>query len=222
MIPKEAYYSSEADQEMMPYYAMLKLPGEDQVEFVNMIPFTPPKREKRLKAWMVARCDAPNYGKRIVYILPDGADVAGPTQVEEDINKETGQHQVGWEKTSDIIRGNLLILPVEDALFYVEAIYLQAKRSEKTNGDDSKPRRPKLEMVIVKAGSSELGTAKSFDEALDVIFLGQPVNGSPGDVAAEPTLADLVKQYRAQRSKSDTERDRLFDQILEKLAESDR
>lgn len=222
LIPREAYYSSEADQEMMPYYAMLKLPGEDQVEFVNMIPFTPPKREKRLKAWMVARCDAPNYGKRIVYILPDGADVAGPTQVEEDINKETGQQQVGWEKTSDIIRGNLLILPVEDALFYVEAIYLQAKRSEKTNGEDSPPRRPKLEMVIVKAGSSELGTAKSFDEALDVIFLGQPVNGGTGDVAAEPTLADLVKQYREQRSKSDTERDRLFDQILEKIAESDR
>lgn len=222
LIPREAYYSSEADQEMMPYYAMLKLPGEDQVEFVNMIPFTPPKREKRLKAWMVARCDAPNYGKRIVYILPDGADVAGPTQVEEDINKETGQQQVGWEKTSDIIRGNLLILPVEDALFYVEAIYLQAKRSEKTNGDDSQPRRPKLEMVIVKAGSSELGTAKTFDEALDVIFLGQPVNGGTGDVTAAPTLADLVKQYREQRVQSDTERDRLFDQILEKIAESDR
>ena len=53
-IPKETYYSSEADQEMMPYYTMLKLPGSETVEFVNMIPLTPPKREKRLKAWMVA------------------------------------------------------------------------------------------------------------------------------------------------------------------------
>ena len=96
---------------MMPYYAMLKLPGEDTLEFVNVIPFTPPKREKRLKAWMVARCDAPNYGERIVYVLPEGADVAGPTQVEEDINKATGQQQVGWEKASDVIRGNLLIIP---------------------------------------------------------------------------------------------------------------
>ena len=222
LIPKEAYYTSAADQEMMPYYAMLQLPGEEHVEFVNMIPFTPPKREKRLKAWMVARCDPPNYGKRTVYILPDGTDVAGPTQVEEDINKETGQHQVGWEKSNDIIRGNLLIIPVEDALFYVEAIYLQAKRSEKSNGADSKPRRPKLEMVIVKAGSSELGTAKTFDEALDVIFLGQSVNGGAGDVAAEPTLSELVKQYREQRNQSETESDRLFDQILEKLEESDR
>ena len=222
LIPKEAYYSSEADQEMMPYYAMLKLPGEAQVEFVNMIPFTPPKREKRLKAWMVARCDAPNYGKRIVYILPDGADVAGPTQVEEDINKETGQQQVGWEKASDIIRGNLLIIPVEDALFYVEAIYLQAKKSEKANGDDNKPRRPKLEMVIVKAGSSELGTAKTFDEALDVIFLGQPVNGEPGGDEVEPTLPELIQQYRDLRTRRDAESDRLLEQILERLVESDR
>ena len=220
LIPKEAYYSSKADQEMMPYYAMLKLPGEEKTEFVNVIPFTPPKREKRLKAWMVARCDAPNYGDRIVYILPDGADVAGPTQVEEDINKETGQEQVGWAKTSDIIRGNLLIIPIEDALFYVEAIYLQAKQ---TDADDDKPRRPKLEMVVVKAGSSELGTAKTFDKALDVIFLGLPANGAPtGDGTAEPTLADLVKEYRDQQTKRDAEADRLLNQILEKISENDR
>ena len=221
LIPKEAYYSSEADQEMMPYYAMLKLPGEEKVEFVNVIPFTPPKREKRLKAWMVARCDGPNYGERIVYILPDGADVVGPTQVEEDINKETGQEQVGWAKTSDIIRGNLLIIPIEDALFYVEAIYLQAKQ---TDTADDKPRRPKLEMVVVKAGSSELGTAKTFDKALDVIFLGLPANGAvTGDAAAaEPTLAELFKQYREQQTKQDAEDNRLLDQILEKMAEEDR
>ena len=220
LIPKEAYYSSKADQEMMPYYAMLKLPGEEKTEFVNVIPFTPPKREKRLKAWMVARCDAPNYGDRIVYILPDGADVAGPTQVEEDINKETGQEQVGWAKTSDIIRGNLLIIPIEDALFYVEAIYLQAKQ---TDADDDKPRRPKLEMVVVKAGSSELGTAKTFDKALDVIFLGLPANSTAtGDDTAEPTLADLMREYHEQRTKRDVESDRLFDQILEKIEEDDR
>ena len=222
-IPKEAYYSDEPDQEMMPYYAVLRLPGEDKAEFVNVIPFTPPDKEKRLQAWMVARCDQPNYGQRIVYILPEGADVSGPTQVEEDIDKETGLQQTGWKQTSDIIRGNLLIIPIEDALFYVEAIYLQAKKSEKANGDESKPRRPKLEMVAVKAGSSELGTAKTFDKALDVIFLGLPANGGgTGDDTTEPTLADLVKEYREQRTKRDVESDRLFDQILEKLPENDR
>ncbi len=219
LIPKEAYYSSEADQEMMPYYAMLKLPGEDTLEFVNVIPFTPPKREKRLKAWMVARCDAPNYGERIVYVLPEGADVAGPTQVEEDINKATGQQQVGWEKASDVIRGNLLIIPIEDALFYVEAIYLQAKKPE-GNGDPTKPRRPKLEMVVVKAGSRDLVSAKTLDKALDVLFLGQPaLTPEAGEGEAPPTAADLLEQLRQSRAKSDAETDAILEQLLEVLGE---
>ncbi|MXY27058.1 hypothetical protein F4Y59_02710 [Candidatus Poribacteria bacterium] len=220
LIPKEAYYSSEADQEMMPYYAMLKLPGEDTPEFVNMIPFTPPKREKRLKAWMVARCDPPHYGERIVYVLPEGADVAGPTQVEEDINKATGQLQVGWEKASDVIRGNLLIIPIEDALFYVEAIYLQAKKQERANGDDTQPRRPKLEMVVVKAGASELASAKTLDKALEVLFLGQPATTVPTEAGeAPPTAAELLEQLRQSRAKRDAETEAILEQLLEVLSE---
>ena len=218
LIPKEAYYSSEADQEMMPYYAMLKLPGEDTLEFVNVIPFTPPKREKRLKAWMVARCDAPNYGERIVYVLPEGADVAGPTQVEEDINKATGQQQVGWEKASDVIRGNLLIIPIGDALFYVEAIYLQAKKPEKGSGDDTKPRRPKLEMVVVKAGTREPVLAKTLDKALNVLFLGQPAS-IPEAGEAPPTAAELLEQLRQSRTKRDAETDAILERLLEVLGE---
>ena len=221
LIPKEAYYSSEADQEMMPYYAMLKLPGEGTLEFVNVIPFTPPKREKRLKAWMVARCDPPNYGERIVYVLPEGADVAGPTQVEEDINKATGQQQVGWEKASDVIRGNLLIIPIEDALFYVEAIYLQAKKPEKGSGDGTQPRRPKLEMVVVKAGASELASAKTLDKALDVLFLGQPATLPEVGGEAPPTAAELLEQLRQSRAKSDAETDAILERLLEVLSESD-
>ncbi len=219
LIPKEAYYSSEADQEMMPYYAMLKLPGEDTLEFVNMIPFTPPKREKRLKAWMVARCDPPNYGERIVYILPEGADVAGPTQVEEDINKATGQQQVGWKETSDVIRGNLLIIPIEDALFYVEAIYLQAKRQEKDNGDDTQPRRPKLEMVVVKAGSSELASAKTLDKALNVLFLGQPAVNAPEEGEAPPTAMELLEQLRQSHAKSKAQTEAVLERLIEVLGE---
>ena len=194
--------------------------GEDTLEFVNMIPFTPPKREKRLKAWMVSRCDPPHYGERIVYVLPDGADVAGPTQVEEDINKATGQLQVGWEKASDVIRGNLLIIPVDDALFYVEAIYLQAKKQERANGDDTQPRRPKLEMVVVKAGASELASAKTLDKALDVLFLGQPATTVPTEAGeAPPTAAELLEQLRQNRVKNDAETEAILEQLLEVLSE---
>ena len=224
-IPKEAYYSSQADLEMMPYYAMLKLPGEEKVEFVNMIPFAPRDREKQLKAWMVARCDPPHYGERIVYVLPENAGVAGPTQVEDDINKKTGDQQRGWQAANDVIRGNLLIIPIEDALFYLEAIYLQAKKSEGEDGNDDKPRRPKLEMVILKAGSNELAAveAQTFDEALNTLLLGIPTNGeTPANGEKPSTLTELVQQYRDLRTKRDTESNLLLEQILEKIAESDR
>ena len=224
-IPKEAYYSSQADLEMMPYYAMLKLPGEEKVEFVNMIPFAPRDREKQLKAWMVARCDPPHYGERIVYVLPENAGVAGPTQIEDDINKKTGDQQRGWQAANDVIRGNLLIIPIEDALFYLEAIYLQAKKSEGEDGNDDKPRRPKLEMVILKAGSNELAAveAQTFDEALNTLLLGLPTNGeTPANGEQPSTLTELVQQYRDLRTKRDTESNLLLEQILEKIAESDR
>ena len=215
-IPKEAYYSSQADQEMMPYYAMLKLPGEEKVEFVNVIPFAPRDREKQLKAWMVARCDQPHYGERIVYVLPENAGIAGPTQVEDDINKKTGDQQRGWQAANDVIRGNLLIIPIEDALFYLEAIYLQAKKSE--GEDDDKPRRPKLEMVVLKAGSNELEAvqAQTFDEALNMLLLGIPANGETLTKGEKPsTLAELVQQYRDREADSD----QLLEQILEKMVE---
>ena len=215
-IPKEAYYSSQADQEMMPYYAMLKLPGEEKVEFVNVIPFAPRDREKQLKAWMVARCDQPHYGERIVYVLPENAGIAGPTQVEDDINKKTGDQQRGWQTANDVIRGNLLIIPIEEALFYLEAIYLQAKKPE--GEDDDKPRRPKLEMVVLKAGSNELEAvqAQTFDEALNMLLLGIPANGETLTKGEKPsTLAELVQQYREREADSD----QLLEQILEKMVE---
>ena len=225
-IPKETYYSTHADQEMMPYYAMIQLPGEDRTEFVNIVPFTPPDKEKRLKAWMVTRCDEPHYGECIVYTLD--TDVPGPTQVEEDINKEIGQKQVGWRETNDVIRGNLLIIPVKDALFYVEAIYLQAKKpkakkGEKVEINENQPLRPKLEMVIVKAGSSELGTAKTFDEALDVIFLGAPANGEVAENGEETlTMKEVLQQIRNASEKNGTEMDKLFKQLGNLIGDEDR
>ena len=221
LIPKETYYSSESDQEMMPYYAMIQLPGEDNVEFVNMIPLTPPKRERRLKAWLVARCDPPNYGQRIVYILT--TDVPGPTQVEADINKAISGDLLRWGKANDVIRGNLLIIPVEDTLFYIEAIYLQEKKPKPKKGEKAAepdtPRRPKLEMVVVKTGSSELGTAKTLDKALDILFLGAPVNGDQPAANGEKqlTVAELFKQMEQIDAASAVQKKQIREQITKLL-----
>ena len=217
-IPKEAYYSPKADQEMMPYYAVLKLPGEEKAEFVNVIPFAPPKRDKRLKAWMITRCDEPHYGERIVYTLE--VDAPGPTQVEEDINKEIGRFVRDNEKTSDVIRGNLLIIPVENALFYVEPIYLQAK---KVSPELDTARRPKLELVVVKAGSEAVGTAKTLDEALDVVFLGAPVNGEAAANGEKPlTVRDILQQIRQANQANGAEMDEFFKQLSNLIENEDR
>ncbi len=230
-IPKEAYYTSEPNQEMMPYYAMLQLPGEEQVEFVNVIPFAPKDRERQLKAWMVTRCDQPHYGERILYVLPENAGIAGPTQVEDDINKNTGEQQRGWRETNDVIRGNLLIIPIEDALFYFEAIYLQApepkpKKGEKAEVDDSTPRRPKLEMVVLKAGANELAAveAKTFDEALNYLVLGIPMNGEAAANGEKPmTMRELFKQIEQIDAASAAEKKQIHEQITELLeAQGDR
>lgn len=218
-IPLEAYYSNEANQEMMPYYAILKLPGEEKAEFVNIIPFAPPGKEKRLKAWMITRCDEPHYGERIVYTLE--ADVPGPKQVEEDINTAIGPKKVGWDKTKEVIRGNLLIIPVEDALFYVEPIYLQekkptAQKGEKGSVEEGAARRPTLELVVVKAGSRDVGTAKTLEEALNVIFLGAPIgtNGDTKNGEKPMTIKELRQQLEQLDAATAAQRRQIFEQLM--------
>ncbi len=211
-IPKEAYYSATPDQEMMPYYAMLQLPGEEKIEFVNVIPFAPRARVKQLKAWMVTRCDPPHYGERIVYVLPENAGIAGPTQVEDKINKKIGDLQRGWRETNDVIRGNLLIIPIENALFYLEAIYLQAPEA-----DDNQPRRPELEMVILKSGANELDAvpAKTFDEALNFLMFGLPMNGEEA-VNGEETLTmdEILQQIELLDTSTAAQRRQLIEQLM--------
>ena len=209
-IPKESYYTIHPTQEMMPYYAMLKLPGEAKAEFVNVIPFTPPRKVNHMKAWMVARCDAPHYGERIVYILSDQVSVEGPKQVEDDINKHLGDKYKGWVETGDVIRGNLHVIPIEGGIFYVEPIYLVTKKSAEAtadNGTDPVQNRPKLEVVVVKAGKDELAWNTSFEGALQKIFLGQ---------VASPSIAESPTPETEVPSKDERIR-MLVQQLLEEL-----
>ena len=175
---------------------------------------------------MITRCDEPHYGERIVYTLE--ADVPGPRQVEEDINTAIGDKKVGWDKTKEVIRGNLLIIPVEDALFYVEPIYLQekkptAKKGEKVSVEEGPARRPTLELVVVKAGSKDVGTAKTLDEALDVIFLGAPMNGEEAANGEETlTVREVLQQIRNTSEKNGAEMDKLFKQLGNLIEDQDR
>jgi len=181
-IPKEAYYSETPDQEMMPYYVMLKLPGEEKVEFVNMIPFTPPRKENFMKGWMIARCDPPNYGQRIVYTLPGQMNVKGPKHVEDDIakNSELAELFRNW-RPNKIIRGNLHVIPIEEGIFYVEPIYFErtnTKETEDTDPTDPILHLPTLQTIVVKAADHDIAADISFEAALQKMFFKQQTTTS--------------------------------------------
>jgi uncharacterized protein len=117
---------------MAPYYIIMRLPGEPEAEFFLMLPMVPSKRENMI-AWLAARCDLPDYGKLIVYEFPKEKLVYGPFQIEARINQNTeiSQQLSLWNQLgSRVIRGNLLVIPIEDSILYVEPLYLRAEEGQ--------------------------------------------------------------------------------------------
>ncbi len=198
-ISKEAYYSETPNHEMMPYYIMLKLPGEDSVEFVSMVPFTPLKRDIFMKGWMITRCDPPHYGQRIVYTLSD-KNVVGPKHVEDDITKDSGLAKTfrDLRANNDIIPGNMHVIPIEEGIFFIKPIFVKPKQKNGKNGPQESsltdPIRelPTLKTIVVKAADHGLAADLSFDAALRKIYIGQSKSVENTDEQT-PTLADQIR-----------------------------
>lgn len=97
-----------------------------------MLPFTP-NTKQNMVAWLAARSDAENYGKLQLYLFPKQELIFGPMQVESRINQdsEISQELNLWnQKGSRIFRGNLLVIPIENSILYIEPLYLQAQQSQ--------------------------------------------------------------------------------------------
>lgn len=128
-IPQEIY-ANEA-QAVEPYYLTMKLPTEDSEEFILLLPFTPTDRNNMI-AWLGARSDGEFYGKQLLYQFPKQRLVYGPEQIEALINQEPviSQQISLWNRQgSRAIQGNLLVIPIEQSLLYVEPVYLEAERN---------------------------------------------------------------------------------------------
>ncbi len=150
-------------QPVEPYYVVLKLPGQEKSEFMLMLPFTP-LNKPNLTAWLAARCDLPQYGQILVYRFPKGKQIAGPMQVENFISQEPEiSQQISLWNTqgSRVLRGNLLILPMNNSLLYVEPIYIQS--------EDEKTAIPELRRVVI-GYENEVVWGESLDEALLKMF----------------------------------------------------
>jgi uncharacterized protein len=129
---------------MSPYYIMMRLPGDPSAQFFLMLPMVPSQRENMI-AWLAARCDPPDYGKLIVYEFPKEKLVYGPFQIEARINQNTeiSQQISLWNQMgSRVIRGNLLVVPIENSILYVSPLYLRAESGQ----------LPELKRVIAAYG----------------------------------------------------------------------
>ena len=159
-----ASHGGNNDQQMEPYYTIMKLPEEKKEEFILLLPFTPSKRDN-MSAWMGARCDAPNYGKVIVYLFSKDKLVYGPQQIEARINQDTiiSKELSLWnQRGSQVIRGSLLAIPIEKSILYVESLYLAAEKGQ----------LPELKRVIMAYGNS-IVMEENLETALQRLFGGE-------------------------------------------------
>jgi hypothetical protein len=151
----------QATQPMQPNFVLMKLPGEQGLEFVEILPFTPANRNNMI-GWIAARSDGSHYGTSIVYDFPKTRLVDGPQQIESRIDQDpklSGQLTLWNQNGSHVRRGSLLVIPCGRALLYAEPIYLQADRSP----------MPELRLVVL-ALQDKLAFAPTFESALASLF----------------------------------------------------
>ncbi len=178
---------------MDPYHVMMQLPGESDspIEFLNILPFTPSGGRSNMIGWLAARNDKENYGHSVVYSFPKNVTVSGPAQIRARVNQDSqlSQQITLWnQQGSELLRGNLLVIPLDDSLLYVEAFFLQA------SGGQSK--LPELKQVAV-ATQDRLAAAKTFDEALRLLF-PELESQQPAGQAKPQTQQQTPAQQQAQ------------------------
>ncbi|MEE2791649.1 MAG: UPF0182 family protein [Acidobacteriota bacterium] len=171
------------NEQMEPYYTIMRLPGESQAEFIQMLPFTP-LGKNNLAAWMVARSDGDNYGKMAVFQFPKQKVVFGPSQIVARINQDqdiSPQLTLWNQQGSEVIQGTLLVIPIEEALLYIRPLYLRA----------SGGRIPELKQVVV-AYQNQIVMEETLDLALNRLFGGEELSEPPNLLPAEALVAGLA------------------------------
>lgn len=181
----EKYYGEV--QPVEPYYIMWQQPGATAAEFSLILPFTPKNRQVSI-GWIAGLCDPQNYGRFLAYNFPKEKRILGPQQVETKIDQNSflsGQLSLWDQRGSSVIRGNVLAIPIENTIIYVEPIYLQAETAA----------YPELRLVCVMH-NDKLSYAETFDEALEGIFGEAPAPAAvvEGTIMSERTLIQDAQQ----------------------------
>jgi uncharacterized membrane protein (UPF0182 family) len=236
---------STATRKMVPYYLLMTLPGEGDLSFVILQPFNPSGRPN-MQSFLIAESDDyPNsYGRLVDYRLNRQTQVAGPSQVKANIDADSAvsQQLTLWnQQGSEVITGNILVIPIEESFVYLQSLYLQSESEQ----------FPELERVVV-VYDEEIVMAETFEDGLAEIFGegtgigsgdggetdGETGGGDDGDggepdvpVGADELVAAIEAAYRdadaalaagdlgEYQAKVDEARD-LTDQLIELIASS--
>ena len=181
---------------MQPYYTIMRLPGEEEPEFIQMLPFTPRNRDN-LAAWLSARSDGEHYGTLRVFQFPKQKVIFGPRQVVARINQDQAispQITLWNQQGSQVIWGTLMVIPIEESLIYVRPLYLRA----------SGGRIPELTRVIVAYQNQivmeetlEEGLARIFGDAAPALNPDVQLVGGPAPAGGTPDAAGAIGQPAA-------------------------
>ncbi|MGC9397661.1 MAG: UPF0182 family protein [Anaerolineae bacterium] len=183
-IPQEI---AETEQKtVVPYYMILQLPGAEAPEFMLIRPYVPNEKQNMV-AWLYADSDGEDYGTLGIYKMPKDRLVYGPLQIEGRISQDPliAQQISLWDQRgSQVVRGNLLVLPINETFLYIEPLYLESASGQ----------LPELTRVIV-AYADHIAMAPTLEEALLQVLSGQvtaePEGSTPG---VEANLQDLAQQ----------------------------
>jgi len=182
-------YMDNGEQSVGSNYLMFKLPEEENVEFLLTTQYTPQNKDNMI-ALLAARNDGDNYGELVLYEFPKTKTITGPNMIETKIDQDTvisSQLTLWGQVGSTVLRGNSLVVPIEDSLLYIEPIYLKS---------DTESNFPEMKMVVVSLGEKIL-MEPTLDEALDRIF-GVTSGEKPVDQEESPydntNINDLIEQ----------------------------
>lgn len=162
-IAQEKYHNT--TQEVIPYFSILNISNGNSYEFVNVYPFTP-SGKNNLTAFLVAQCDPPYYGRVTLYQFSKDKLYYGPLQIEARIDQDSEMSRTLtlWnQQGSEVIRGNTLVLPINNSLLYMEPIYLQANTS----------RFPQIKKIVL-ATQNKIVWGDTFDDAVKLLFGEEP------------------------------------------------
>lgn len=188
-----------------PYYSVMKLPEETKSEFVLMLPFTPASRQDQhrnnLVAWLAGRNDGANYGELILYKMPKEVEVQGPLMIDSLIDQDpviSGKMTLWGSGGSEVIRGNLMTVPIDGGFAYVEPIYIKAAQQGASI--------PQMQAIVFAIDKKLiLAETKSLPEAINQFFAKEaPIptpsgeTPAPGNIKPKDFLLKKIEQLKTQ------------------------